>query len=320
VDAGTPEGGAGGSEGGAGGSEGGVVDAGVDGAGTVTDAPAAPACPVTPPGSRFATWKIPHPAGTEGAGSPHSYDTSAAGVVVDRVTGLMWQRSLDADPRSWADATSYCACLSLGGHQDWRLPTRMELVSLVDFTRHSPAIDVAAFPDPPIAWFWTSSRWADDPTFAWYLYFENGFSNFNDQEATYRVRCVREPPARPDAPAERYTISGGTVLDAVTGLTWQQAVDETGRTWAEAKAHCSALDFAGGGWRLPSMKELQSLVDDSRASPSIDTEAFPDTPLDPFWTATAVVQTPGSAWRVSFVHGYTYDAANYYTYLTRCVR
>jgi hypothetical protein len=300
--------------------DGGVAEVGLDAEGAGSDGPAAPACPVTPPGSRFASWKIPHPAGTEGAGNPHSYDTSAADVVVDRVTGLTWQRRVDAVSRSWVDATGYCACLALGGHEDWRLPTRMELVSIVDFSRHSPAVDVEAFPDTPGAWFWTSSRWADDPTFAWYLYFENGFSNFNDQEATYRVRCVREPPARPDAPAQRYTVSGGTVLDAATGLTWQQAVDETGRTWVEAKAHCAALDFAGGGWRLPSMKELQSLVDDSLASPAIDAQAFPATPLEPFWTATPVVQTPGSAWRVSFVHGYTYDASDYYPYLARCVR
>ena len=245
---------------------------------------------------------------------------SAPEVVVDRVTGLMWQRQVDATSRSWTDATATCACLSLGGHADWRLPTRMELVSIVDFTQDAPAIDRQAFPDTPGAWFWTSSLWADNPTFAWYLYFENGFSNFNDQEATYRVRCVREPAVRPDPPAGRYQVSGGTVRDAVTGLTWQQVVDATGRTWTEAKAHCAALGLAGGGWRLPSMKELQSLVDDSRASPSIDPQTFPDTPLDPFWTSSTVVATPGSAWRVSFIHGYTYDASDYNMYLARCVR
>jgi hypothetical protein len=296
-------------------------DAPADDAGDSGDADGAPGCPVTVPASRFAGWPIPHPAGTEGSTHPHSYDVSAPDVVVDRVTGLTWQRRVDATARSWADATAQCACLALGGHDDWRLPTRMELVSIVDFTRDSPAIDLDAFPGTPSAWFWTASRWADDPAFAWYVYFENGFSNFNDQEALYRVRCVREPsPAPADGPARRYVASGGTVLDAVTGLTWQQAVDATGRTWVEARAYCADLDLAGGGWRLPSMKELQSLVDDSRASPAIDAEVFPDTPLDPFWTATRVVATPGSAWRVSFVHGYTYDASDYYPYLARCVR
>jgi hypothetical protein len=272
-------------------------------------------------GSWFAGWKIPHPAGVEGGVSRHDYDVSAGDVVVDRVTGLMWQRRVDPGTRSWTEATAYCACLSLAGQEDWRLPTRMELVSIVDFTRDAPAIDPAAFPDTPPAWFWTASRWAEDPSFAWYIYFENGFTNFIDQGATYQVRCVR--PASPPAPAptERYRSTAGTVLDSATGLTWQQIPDATGRPWREATAHCAALALAGGGWRLPTMKELQSLVDETRANPAIDPMAFPDTPSDqPFWTASRVVATPGSAWRVSFAHGYTYDSSDFNPYLTRCVR
>jgi hypothetical protein len=47
---------------------------------------------------------------------------------------------------------------------------------------------------------------------------------------------------------------------------------------------------------------------------------FGDTPLEPFWSASAVIATPGSAWRVSFIHGYTYDSSATYEYHTRCVR
>ncbi len=271
--------------------------------------------------SRFASWRIPHPTAGEGAGNPHSYDASSAEVVVDRVTGLLWQRQVDAALRSWEEATSHCACLALAGHDDWRLPTRMELVSIVDYTRDSPAIDPTAFPGTAPAWFWTSSRWADDASFAWYIYFENGFSNFIDHTARYRTRCVRGGPVAAVEPPSRYRAADGTVLDTVTGLTWQQAVDPTAaRPWTEARAHCAALALAGGGWRLPTMKELQSLVDDARSNPAIDPTVFPDTPLDPFWTASTVTATPGSSWRVSFVHGYTYDSRQDNPYLTRCVR
>jgi hypothetical protein len=109
------------------------------------------------------------------------------------------------------------------------------------------------------------------------------------------------------------------VLDRRTGLTWQRGVDDELRTWDEARGYCRALVLDGTGWRLPSMKELQTLVDDSRAEPAID-PTFPNTPLEPFWTATPVAAIPGSAWRVSFLHGYTYDASASYPYHARCVR
>jgi hypothetical protein len=279
-------------------------------------------CPETPPGSRLAVWPIPHPA--EALPGPmaraHSYDTSSPEVVVDRVTGLAWQRRVDAQTRSWAAASEYCACLTLAGEDNWRLPTRMEMVSIVDFTRNTPAIDPTAFPDTPPEWFWTSSRRPDDPTLAWYVYFENGFSNFIEQGTAYRVRCVRSSGPGGDGPLRRYRPAGGTVLDVGTGLTWQQTADATMRTWAEAKAACAALPLAGGGWRLPSMKELQSLIDDNRASPAIDPVAFPDTSSDPFWSGTPVAGFPDSAWRVSFMHGYTYDSKDFNPYLVRCVR
>jgi len=115
-------------------------------------------------------------------------------------------------------------------------------------------------------------------------------------------------------------VAGGNVRDTQTRLEWQQTFDPGMRAWADAQAYCGSLELVGGGWRLPSMKELQSLVDDTRASPSIDDTAFPGTPSDPLWSATPVLATPGSAWRVSFEHGYTYDAVATYQYHARCVR
>jgi hypothetical protein len=248
-----------------------------------------------------------------------SYDTATAGVVVDRVTHLMWQRQVPAGGLEWDQAGAYCACLQLGGHDDWRLPTRIELVSLVDYTRSFPAIDPQAFPDTPGEWFWTSTERADDRDSAWFVYFENGYSHHHQKdEPNYRARCVRDV----DAPVggARYAAVAGGIKDMRTGLTWQVQLDGQLRTWDAAKAHCQAMSTpAGGSWRLPSMKELQTLVDDSLAEPSID-PMFGDTPLEPFWSASAVVATPGSAWRVSFIHGYTYDASAAYEYHTRCVR
>lgn len=283
------------------------------------DGPPAGTCPEEPLGLRAAAWPMPDPTTTGRPGS-QSYDSSAADVVVDNVTHLMWQKLVDSGSFGWTDARNHCACLDLAGHGDWRLPTRIELVSLVDFTKHAPAIDGTAFPNTPSEWFWTASPISDDPSFAWYVFFETGYTNFNPVDSLYRVRCVRTATP-PSQPASRYQVgTDGTVLDHQTGLTWQQATDGMTRVWADAKAYCASLSLAGGGWHLPNMKELESLVDETRASPSIDPSAFPGTPTDPLWSGTQVAGTTVSAWRVSFEHGYTYDALMTYQYLARCVR
>jgi hypothetical protein len=282
------------------------------------DAPLTPGC-VESAGSAWADWPIPDPTGGAGTPRAQSYDVSRAGVVIDRITQLMWQRDVDPLTRTWGAAKQHCACLTLGGYDDWRMPSRIELVSIVDFTKNTPSIDSAAFPATPSEWFWTSTTLASDATFAWYIYFDNGFSKFiGAEEFPYRVRCVRSQPVAP--PAARYQINTDTVLDRKTGLTWQRLVDPVGRPWQDATATCANLTLAGGNWRLPSMRELQSLVDETRFDPAIDPVAFPDTPGVEFWTSSPVSGAPGSAWRTSFANGYTYDATTSLEYLARCVK
>jgi hypothetical protein len=299
------------------------VDGGADGrldlpADVVAEAPrdlapvdAAEIADVVPRAGGRATWLMPDPAA--GAGPTKIRYRIEGDVVRDEVTGLSWQRASAPGLHEWPAADGYCAGLALGGFDDWRLPTRIELVSLVDYTRHTPTIDPSAFPGTPSEWFWSASKLADLDGFAWYVYFETGFSNFVDETYEYRVRCVRGGGASWPG----YLVSAETVADPATGLEWQRLVDDAESTQAEAMATCAARP---GGWRLPTMKELQTLVDDSRAEPAIDVSAFPDTPSESFWTATPFAPIPGSAWRTSFQRGYTYDSMKESTYRTRCVR
>ena len=117
-----------------------------------------------------------------------------------------------------------------------------------------------------------------------------------------------------DAPAGRFTITAGgtptaTVLDTQTGLTWQQAAPAMAYTWTDAATYCTSNAGAlpGAGWRLPSMTELQTIVDDSRTNPPIDPTAFPDTPIALFWTSSTYVLEAGMAWCIDFDAGYTYQ-------------
>jgi hypothetical protein len=257
----------------------------------------------------WAAWPLPNPAGTPA----QSYDTSTPGVAVDRVTGLSWQRAILPDNLDWQQAKLACSCLVLGGHDDWRLPSRIELVSLVDFTRQEPALDPVVFPDTPHEWFWSSSVVAGtDPPAAWYVAFFDGDTHYAGLEVPYRVRCVRGAIAT----APRFTARpDGTVADATTGLTWQKSIT-SGRTWAEAKTTCAALP----GWRLPDMKELQTIIDEHRSDPAVDPALFPDTPDEGFWAATPLAGTTDAAWFVSFAAGIAYNSRVDHLYNVRCVR
>lgn len=122
------------------------------------------------------------------------------GYVVDNVTGLWWQQPIDVANKqnkscsagcSQADATTYCTNLTLGGHTDWRLPTRIELASIVDYTVDNPAINGTYFPTTPPDYFWTSAAYVPAPGSAWYVYFSDGSANAGTAAATFRVRCVR---------------------------------------------------------------------------------------------------------------------------------
>jgi hypothetical protein len=145
---------------------------------------------------------------------------------------------------------------------------------------------------------------------------------------------LRPSPGRTEAPAGRYTIPGdGTVYDTATTLTWQQAANTTRMTWASAGPYCAGLTGpAGGGWRLPTVKELTTLLDYSRpGSPFIDPVAFPGVPAqgspgaaNAFWSATSLVGMSAGlsegAWLVYFDSAITQPNPLAVGGAVRCVR
>lgn len=111
----------------------------------------------------------------------------------------------------------------------------------------------------------------------------------------------------------RFTViaDGHEVVDNRTGLTWRRCAEGlafNGSTCAGSRwvfTHDTALAHARdqAGWRLPNVKELQTLVDKSQMAPSIDTSAFPGTPAVWFWTSTPVAFDSPLAWIVHFSNG-----------------
>ena len=122
------------------------------------------------------------------------------------------------------------------------------------------------------------------------------------------------------AGGDRYTAADGVVHDNKTKLTWQQALPKEPLAWADARDYCSSLDLNGTGWRLPSVGELQTIVDESRSNPAIDPKAFPGTPPEYFWTSSILPRFSSYVWTVYFGYGLSTFFDVNQTRWVRCVR
>ena len=121
---------------------------------------------------------------------PKTY-TPTAETVHDSVTGLMWQREVSPDTFTWQQAKDDCEALELGGFCDWRLPSRIELASIVDYGVYDPCINKSIFPNTPSEFFWSSSTYAGPAGQAWIVDFTDGDVKPDDTGVAYRKRCVR---------------------------------------------------------------------------------------------------------------------------------
>jgi hypothetical protein len=139
----------------------------------------------------WAAWPMPNSGGAS-LPNPPTYLKEVEGVVTDAVTQLQWQRDVDSAALSWSDASRYCTELKLAGGK-FRLPTRIELLSVVDDTANRPTIDADAFPNTPAAKFWSASPFAGDAESAWLVNFDfgTGFVFAGAMDEKHRVRCVR---------------------------------------------------------------------------------------------------------------------------------
>ncbi|HVV49218.1 MAG TPA: DUF1566 domain-containing protein [Polyangia bacterium] len=127
----------------------------------------------------------------DGAPNLEVYHDNGDGTVTDSITGLMWQQAVSAMNYPLSSAVSYCTSLTLGNHSDWRVPSLVELLSIVDFDSSSPAINTIAFPStPPADSFLSSTLVGGSATQVGSVFFGNGTTT--TLEGTLGdVRCVR---------------------------------------------------------------------------------------------------------------------------------
>lgn len=129
------------------------------------------------------------------------------------------------------------------------------------------------------------------------------------QDGLYATGCSSEG---------RFTDNGdGTVSDNCTGLMWEQDTADTNGDamidaadqvpWCKALSYCENLSFAGhDDWRLPSVRELESIVDYGRFNPSID-PVFVALSFY-YWSSTSIAINPARVWYVVFDFGYVFGS------------
>jgi hypothetical protein len=123
------------------------------------------------------------------------------------------------------------------------------------------------------------------------------------------------------APDGHFEEKAASVLDTATHLTWERRTSSATYSFAQAQQYCAALtNDDGSGWRVPSLVELLSLVDEARATPAIDTRAFPGTPAEYFWSSSKPMGAADRASVVNFRFGFDGILAVDTLQRVRCVR
>jgi hypothetical protein len=248
--------------------------------------------------------------------------------VIDTLTHLRWQQE-PTNPTGFVDygtAQSTCATLSLGGKKGWRLPHRMELASLVDLTQTPEPIDAGFFFDTQQDGYWTQTPFAGKAGVYWVVDFlDGGMATSADLNLHQNlVRCVLDPDAGEAGtpPCHRYVLADESVaVDEDTGLHWQRTADSSMYNQSDAASVCSHLDLGAltTDWRLPTLPELVTLVDDTRVGPALDPTAFPGEKGGFYWTSSSAPDVTDAYWALNFTSGKTDASFDGNPELVRCV-
>jgi len=264
------------------------------------------ACTVEQPAD-WANWSV--------SDSPNKLRDNGDGTTYDATTGLTWMNGpLTGGPNgdgtfTWAEAQGLCAC-------PWRLPQRIELFSIVDYTTSNPAMNAAAFTATSQT-YWTATRYRGSSILVYAVDFAIGGGIMASKLDNRRVRCVQ---TKTSVPASRYTVSTNDstgvveVHDSLTQLHWKQAIEPETYAWADARVRCT------DPYRLPTVSELQTLVVTDIGSVTTDPIAFPNAPSENIWSSTPYQPSPGSGWYVHFFDGLPGHISPGNAYQVRCVR
>ena len=114
-------------------------------------------------------------------------------IVKDPSTNLMWEdtKHVEEGQVTYLEANSYCEALELGKHNDWRVPTLKELLSIVDYARFEPATLKEFNRIDQDKLYWSNTAYTNKSTEFWGVDFEDGDTDTASAIYDRRVRCVR---------------------------------------------------------------------------------------------------------------------------------
>ena len=248
-------------------------------------------------------------------GNAPSYNDNSDGTITDNITGLMWQREANTK-MSYSQAVAGAESFNLAGYDDWRLPTIKEMYSLILFSGYdvselpggSDTSGLIPFVDDVFAFEYGDTKTGEQIHDSKYVsssiytgailggqqavfaanFAEGSVKGYTTgQETIFSVLYVR---GNSSSSNNDFVDNGnGTILDNATSLTWTQDDSRKGLDWEQALNYCESLDFAGiSRWRLPNVKELQSIVDFSRAPDATNSAA-----IDPLFNVTSITNQAG---------------------------
>lgn len=243
--------------------------------------------------------------------NPFSYEDNGNGTVGDKNTGLMWEQTAGIyGGYTVSDAETYCEDLVLGGYTDWRVPDRKELVSIISYWNLEPSINTTFFNTYDGSYF--SSDRCEDLGGRALVDFGYGKVWCDPDYNKQQVRCVRSGVNPPYAWTEGLIDNGdGTVTDQLTGLMWQQ--EEYGEPaqgsvceeiigyidsvqWETALTYCQNLQLGGhDDWRLPNIKELESITDENGTQTCFNMTFFPHA-CGNYWSSTSFIVDGNNAY------------------------
>jgi uncharacterized protein DUF1566 len=239
------------------------------------------------------------------AGNQAAYQNNGDGTITDVNTGLQWQQSPSPMGHSWKEAADYCSSLELGGYSDWRMPSAKELFSISDFSTGWPYLNTAFFglageSVSKDEQYWTANKYVG-------VTVEGGSdAAFGVNHGTGHIKAY---PASAGGPMGNYVravrgdgygqnyfvvMGDGTVSDLATGLMWGEGDSGSGLNWEEALTYAESSTLGGySDWRLPNVKELQSIVDYTR-SPSASYSGLSGPAISSLFSCTSIQNESGS--------------------------
>jgi hypothetical protein len=233
-------------------------------------------------------------------------------VVEDAFTGAVWTKDVNPAgfPLSWDEANAFVLKMSTRNHygySDWQLPTRNLLFSMVSHQRINPALPQGhPFKNVFPGYYWSSETCCRLKDQSWYAHLGGGRVHWGMKHGSYlvwpAVQVRKGLPDFGDMNRNRFVAKEDIVFDTHTSLKWSRNANPLSRqmTWQDAlssiRTYNSALAGRYDDWRMPNIRELDSLVDLDSHSPALPVGHPFVNVQDFYWSSTTSVYEPRYAW------------------------